>query len=124
MQAGSLRHRIDVIEPVIVQDPNTGIDKTEWHYKYRGIPAGFEPMSTRELHAAAQRQSQSSVKFKIRSGLNIDPQDMIVFNGRIWDIESPSHDSTLRIDDRIMAADKSSLQDIEITEPDDSNGSS
>jgi len=122
MQSGSLRNRIDIIEPVIVQDPATGIDSTEWHYKYQGVPAAFRTLTAREQMAASQRQSQVTSEFEIRSGLNINPEDMIAFNGRLWDIEPPQDDPTLRVMQKIRAYDKSSLQDIEISP--DSNGSS
>lgn len=116
MKAGTLRHRIDIIMPVVTVDPVTGIESTEWHYKYRDIPAAFRALTSREMMAAAQRQSAVTSEFEIRYGLDVKPEDMIVFNSRVWDIEPPQDDETLRIMQKIRAYDKSSLQDIEIEE--------
>lgn len=116
MKAGSLRHRVDVIYPHTTIDPDTGIDRTVWRYKYTKVPAAFRALSAREMIAATQRQSQVTSEFEIRASYDMQPEYMIVFNGRLWDAEPPQPDPTAMIYQKIRAYDKSPLQDIEIDE--------
>lgn len=114
IRAGQLRHRIDIIRKTTGQDAN-GFE-TEIHTVHlASIPAAFRPLTANERAAASQRQSESTAEFEIRAGLDIRPDDLIRFNGRLWNIDPPLRDATLKISDRIQAADPESIQGIEIT---------
>lgn len=114
IRAGELRHRIDIIRKTTGQDANGFA--TETHTVHiAGVPAAFRPLTANERAAASQRQSESTAEFEIRAGLDIRPDDLIRFNGRLWNIDPKLPDSTLRINDRIQAADPESIQGIEIT---------
>lgn len=116
MRAGTLRHRIDIVRKTTTQDPTTGLVTDAWAYVYRGVPAAYRPLTSRERMAASQRQSEVDVEFEIRSGLTIEAADKIAFNGKLWDIDPPQDDPTLKRYQKIRAVAKSSLQGITISE--------
>ena len=116
MRAGTLRHRIDIVRKTVTQNPVTGLVTDSWAYVYRGVPAAYRSLTSREKMAASQRQSEAEVEFEIRSGLTIESTDKIAFNGKLWDIDPPQDDETLKRYQKIKAVAKSSLQGIEISE--------
>lgn len=115
MRAGTLRHHIDIIRRTVIQNPVNGLISESWAYAYRDVPAAYRALTSRERMAASQRQSEVDVEFEIRAGLDIVPTDKIAFNGKLWDIDPPQDDPTLKRMQKIKAVAKSSLQGITIT---------
>lgn len=99
-----MRHRITVQRKTETIDPATGVRSTAWADHLVSVPAAIRPMTSRELQAAAARQSEVSVEFEIRTGLDIEAGDRIVFDGHIWDIEPPTLDETRARRMKIKAA--------------------
>jgi SPP1 family predicted phage head-tail adaptor len=66
LKAGRLRHRVDIEQPVSVQDPVSGGIVRSWAVVHEAVPAAIEPMSVREFLAAQQLQSGCSVMIIIR----------------------------------------------------------
>ena len=116
MRAGTLRHRIDILKKEVIQNPVTGVVSDVWTYRYRGVPAAYRTLTSRERMAANQRQSEVTSEFEIRWGLAIEPTDKIAFNGKLWDIDPPEDDPTLKRMQKIRAVAKSSLQTIEVAD--------
>lgn len=114
MRAGTLRQRIDFVRKTVTQNPTTGIISESWAYVYRGVPAAYRALTSRERMAASQRQSEVDVEFEIRAGLDIVPTDKIAFNGKLWDIDPPQDDPTLKRYQKIKAVARSSWQGITI----------
>lgn len=113
MSAGRFRHRIDVIRKTTGKDAN-GFETEVHTVQHSGVPASFRALTANERSAASQRQSASNAEFEIRAGLDIRADDLIRFNGRLWNIDPALKDSTLRVVDRIQASDPESIQGIEI----------
>lgn len=97
--AGAFRHLATIqsrSETVSID----GIRSETWAAKtvdglaYANVPVSFRALSARELLAAGARQSESTVEFEFRAGLDIDPQDRILFDGKVYDIEPPELDPT------------------------------
>jgi len=89
-----MRHRATVQRKTETVNPATGVRTTAWADLYADVPFSVRPLTSRELQAAAARQSEVSVEFETRAGLDIQPDDRIVFDGHIWDIEPPTLDET------------------------------
>lgn len=113
MRAGQLRHRIDIIRKIETMDAN-GFPVETWSVIHATVPASFRALTANERAAAAQRQSESVAEFEIRAGLDIQPNDKIRFNGRIWNIDPILRDPTLKRSDRIQASDPESIQSITV----------
>lgn len=58
MQAGKLRHRVTIQEPVIVQNPETGAVNKTWR-DVATVWAEVSPLSAREFIAAQASQGKS-----------------------------------------------------------------
>jgi len=101
---GQMRHRITVQEKTVAQDPATGIESVEWTDKHVDIPAAVRPLTSREMQAAAARQSEVSVEFELRAGLSITGADRILFEGEAWELEPPTLDETRQRRMKIKAA--------------------
>ena len=74
MKAGTLRHRVDFLAPVRVQDPVTGALTTTYTPVLTGIPAEVVPVSVSQFIAGQASQSQIAARIVIRhrSGLTSD----------------------------------------------------
>lgn len=72
MEAGRLRHRIDIEVPTQVQDATTGEITLTWGTHLASVPAAVEPLSVREYISAQQVQSEivARITIRYRSGLN------------------------------------------------------
>jgi len=66
LDAGKLRHRVDIEEPAHAQDSQTGEMVTTWTTFAASIPASIEPLSAREFIQAAATQSQVTARITIR----------------------------------------------------------
>ena len=95
MQAGKLRHRIDIQEFVQVRDPETlEFGEPQWITRWSKCPASVEPLSARDLVAAQAAQSQASARMVIRYRPGVLPTMRIVYRGEPYSIEgSPLEDA-------------------------------
>lgn len=87
IQAGKLRHRIDIQEQSITRD-SVGGEVISWSNVSTAIPAMVEPLSMNEVFRAQQSQSQITMRVKIRYQSGIDPKMRLVYNSENYDIES------------------------------------
>lgn len=65
MQAGRLRRRVLIEQPVDTQD-SFGEPITDWQDFAVSVPAAIEPLSGREFYAAQQEQSEVTTRIRIR----------------------------------------------------------
>lgn len=85
INAGSLRHWVDVEEPFNGQDSDGEIIRT-W-VLFARIPASIEPLSTREFIAAQAVQSKVSARILIRRLDGVDARMRINHAGKIYNVE-------------------------------------
>lgn len=86
MQAGKLRHRITLQEPVKVQNPTTGAVINTWR-DVSTIWAEVSPLSAREFIAAQASQGEISTRITIRYRPGVTRKHRILFRGAIYNIE-------------------------------------
>lgn len=90
MQAGKLRHRIDIQELVPVRDPVTlEFGEPEWVTRWEKCPARVEPLSARDLVAAQAAQSEATARMVIRYRPGVLPTMRIIYRGEVYSIEGP-----------------------------------
>jgi SPP1 family predicted phage head-tail adaptor len=84
LNAGRLRHRVDIEMPTEIQDEETGAVDVVWSPLWMHVPAEVAPRSGREFVAAQQLQGEVStlITFRWRSGLTAKMR--IVHNGTIY----------------------------------------
>lgn len=94
MQAGKLRHRIDIEEFTQARDPDTGeFAEPAWVAKWPKCPARVEPLSSRDLVAAKAAQSEATARMVIRYRPGVLPTMRIIYRGEVYSIEgSPLED--------------------------------
>lgn len=85
--SGELRHRVDLQEPVITQNPTTGEMETVWTTVARPW-AKIAPMSGREFLAAAAEQSEVRGKITIRYRGDVDATMRVVHRGKWYAIHA------------------------------------
>lgn len=87
--SGTLRHRIEIQEPVEVQDSDTGDVTFEWDTIEGGksVPASIEPLSAREFLAASATQSKVVARITIRYRAGITAKMRCLHGSRIYNIE-------------------------------------
>lgn len=88
MEAGKLRHRIEIQQLQLLKDSN-GADIEEWEMIFEDVPAEHHPLSVRDLMAAKASQSLIRGKFRIRYLPYLDGLDAItriVFKGKYFDV--------------------------------------
>lgn len=86
MQAGKLRHRVTLQEPVKVQNPTTGAVINTWR-DVSTIWAEVSPLSAREFIAAQASQGEISTRITIRYRPGVTRKHRILFRGAIYNIE-------------------------------------
>lgn len=90
MQAGRLRHRIDIQELKPVRDPVTlEFGEPEWVTRWEKCPARVEPLSARDLVAAQAAQSEATARMVIRYRPGVLSTMRIVYRGEVYSIEGP-----------------------------------
>jgi SPP1 family predicted phage head-tail adaptor len=82
LDAGRLRHRIRFEAPVITRGAG-GSQDLSWTL-FATVWAAIEPLSARELIAAAQTQSNVIARIVIRYRADLLPEMRINHNGRIY----------------------------------------
>lgn len=103
-KVGQMRHVITVQEKSEATDSSTGVKSVTWSNKYSNIPAAVRPLTSREMQAAAARQSKVEVEFETRADYSITADDRIVFEGSNWELEPPTLDETRSRRMKIKAA--------------------
>lgn len=90
MQAGKLRHRIDIEEMTTIRDPATGeYGEPQWVARWPKCPARVEPLSARDLVAAQAAQSEATARMVIRYRAGVLPTMRIVYRNEVYSIEGP-----------------------------------
>lgn len=87
MDAGLLRHRITMQEHKEIGRDQYNNPKSEWVDICR-VWASIEPISGREYWASAQTQSEVTHRIRIRYRRGIKPTMRIIYQGRIFEIET------------------------------------
>lgn len=86
MQAGKLRHLIDLQEKVTGRNPETGGISEEWQ-SVTTVWASIEPLSAREFIAAGATQASVTTRITIRFRDGVTAQMRAVSRGKIYNIE-------------------------------------
>lgn len=87
IQAGKLRHRIEIQYKVTPRDPVTGeFGEPSWQL-FAKVWAQVVPLSMRDLIAAKAQQSEASGRMVIRHRTGILPTMRIVYRGEVYSIE-------------------------------------
>ncbi len=85
MQAGKLRHRVDIQSRAATQD-SLGEQVHTWTAVATSVPARVEQLSGKELFAAQQINPQISHAIAMRYYSGLDPKNRILWEGRYLDI--------------------------------------
>lgn len=87
MKAGPLRHRVTIEDFVTTLDSEG--ERTEgWVDQFGLIPAQIEPLSGRELIAAAATQSKVATRIRIRHRPGVAPRMRVVHRDTWYGIEA------------------------------------
>ncbi|EML9369167.1 phage head closure protein [Escherichia coli] len=86
MQAGKMRHRITLQEPVKEQNPTTGAVINTWR-DVATLWAEVAALSAREFIAAQASQGEVTTRITIRYREGVTRKHRILFRGRIYNIE-------------------------------------
>lgn len=89
MAAGRLRHKIEIQQHVIAQDPSTGAELPSIWVAFASVRAAVEPLSARDLIAAQAGQSEATGRMVIRYRVGVLPTMRIIFRGEIYSIQGP-----------------------------------
>jgi SPP1 family predicted phage head-tail adaptor len=84
MEAGRLRHRINIERRVNSQDPETGAVTPAWLAFARNVPAAIEPLSAREFIAGQAMQSEVTTRIVIRHRPGLDAAMRIKHGRKIY----------------------------------------
>jgi SPP1 family predicted phage head-tail adaptor len=84
MEAGRLRHRINIERRVNSQDPETGAVTPVWLAFARNVPAAIEPLSAREFLAGQAMQSEVTTRIVIRHRAGLDASMRIKHGKQIY----------------------------------------
>lgn len=82
LEAGRLRHKVRIEQPVITRDPDTGDVITSWAL-FAEVWAAIEPLSVREFIQAGAEQSAIAGRIVIRFRPGLSPQMRVVHNGQV-----------------------------------------
>lgn len=121
MQAGKLRHRVTIQEPVETKGP-FGEAVTTWQNRWENVPAAIENLRGTKFFAAQQINSKVTVEISIRwrEGL---ADNMRVLHERparsgtfdVYGIEGISPDLTLRREAKLMCRNPDRFQPPQVT---------
>jgi len=84
MEAGRLRHRINIERRVNSQDPDTGAITPVWAAFARDVPAAIEPLSAREFLAGQAMQSEVTTRIVIRHRSGLDASMRIKHGKQVY----------------------------------------
>lgn len=96
IEAGKLRHRIQIQRQIQQRDPETGAVNIKWS-NHATVWAAVEPVSVREFISAQAKQSEIVARVVIRARDDLVPQMRILFRGKVYNPEGwlPDPDSGL-----------------------------
>lgn len=97
MQAGKLRHRVTIKQPVRSQSPATGAVTETWQ-KVADVWAEVSPSSAREFTAAMAVQSEITTRITIRYRPDITSKHRIEYRGKIYNVEGVLPDPVSGLD--------------------------
>jgi SPP1 family predicted phage head-tail adaptor len=100
MQAGKLRHRITIQEPVTARN-GYGEAITTWT-AVATVWASVEPLSGREFFAAEHVQSEVTHRVRMRWQSGITPDMRVLFGGRVLKVEAVINYGERRTDLQLM----------------------
>lgn len=86
MRAGWLRHRVTIQEKVVTRD-TYGEEDFTWNDLHT-VWASVEPMRGREFLQATSEQVVYDTVIKMRHGVDVTPENRIVWNQQHYDIDS------------------------------------
>lgn len=89
MQAGKLRHRIQLQQQVQAQDPETGavvLAWQDWPAAGKKLWGSIEPLSARDFIAAQALQSQVTARIVIRHRDGVLPTMRALHRGKVYTI--------------------------------------
>lgn len=89
MQAGKLRHPIEIQHKITPRDPITGNFLAPAWVEFAKVWAAVEDLSARDLVAAKAGQSQVTGRVVIRYRPGVLPTMRIVHRGELYSIEGP-----------------------------------
>lgn len=72
LEAGRLRHRIDIEKRVTDQDPETGGISDRWSLLHEALPAAIEPITQKEYLASASVRSEATTRIILRFVAGLD----------------------------------------------------
>ena len=84
MQAGKLRHRVELQRATVTADSHG--DQVKAWTTLRTVWASIEPLSGREYLQGAQTSSDITARIKIRGGVTLTPKDRVKYGDRVFDI--------------------------------------
>jgi SPP1 family predicted phage head-tail adaptor len=87
LQAGKLRHRIQIVEPTLARDSSGGWDVNAATPVVNAW-ASVEALAGRELYAAQQKVSQVTHKVTIRYRDGIKSKQNVWFHDRMFEIQA------------------------------------
>jgi len=86
MQAGKLRHRVELQQVTNSQDPQSGANSETWQL-FATVWASIEPLSARDFIAAQAAQNQISARAVIRYRPQITAGMRLIHNHATYHIE-------------------------------------
>ena len=87
IEAGKLRHRIQLVQPTLVQDASGGIEEDQASI-FATVWASIEALAGRELYAAQQKVSDVTHKITIRYMTGITAKLNVRFGNREFQIQA------------------------------------
>lgn len=89
MEAGKLRHRIEIQQKITPRDPSTGNFLDPIWVEFAKVWAGVEDSSARDLVAAKAAKSAATGRMVIRYRAGVLPTMRVLYRGEIYSIEGP-----------------------------------
>lgn len=89
MEAGKLRHRVEIQHKISSRDPVTGDFLDPAWVKFAGVWAAVEDLSARDMIAAKADQSQVTGRMVIRYRAGVLPTMRVIHRGEVYSIEGP-----------------------------------
>jgi SPP1 family predicted phage head-tail adaptor len=86
MEAGLLRHRVELQRKHVAQDPNTGAISEGWATD-RAVWAWVQPLSTREFLAAGESVGTLTARITIRYLPGVDHTWRVLHRDRVYNVE-------------------------------------
>jgi SPP1 family predicted phage head-tail adaptor len=84
IEAGRLRHRINIQALTVTQDATTGEITESWSDLHTSVPAAVEPLSVKEFMSAQSVQSEITTRIVIRYRAGLTPDMRIVYKSKIY----------------------------------------